>query len=189
MKAKTIKALDAVIAGLEELKEALEMEASKSGSAADDEDSGKVSGPGKKAKAAVVPAAGKKSKAAPPPDDDEDDDDGVDGDDDADDEDDDLPPPKTPVKGKAAAPAAKKTAAKKGKAEEATATIGKVKEKLTAVMNEATLGKAAVLKILKKHGATKSAELEEEDYAAVIKACDAALASVPDEADDEDEDV
>ncbi len=190
MKAKTIKALDAIIAGLEELKEALELEASKSGSGADDADTGKVSSARKPAKSAGVPAKGKGSRPAPDDDDDLDEADAdADDSDDEDDEDDAPPPPKAAVKGRtkaAAAPAAKKAkpTATKGKA----VTIDAVKEKLTEVMTEASLGKAAVLKILKKHGASKSSELDEDDYAAVIKACDAALATVEESDDDEGDD-
>jgi hypothetical protein len=77
----------------------------------------------------------------------------------------------------------------KGKAKkEAEADLDTTREKLTAVMNTESLGKATVVKILKKFGATKSAELEEDDYAGVIKACDAALATV-EESEEEEEDV
>ena len=181
MKAKTIKALDGLIAALEEVKDALEAEATKSGDSADDGDTEQVSGRGAKAKSGSVPAKGKKPR--PVPDDDAD----VDGDEDtgADAEDDDLPDPKAAVKGKAAA-AKKPAAAAKGKAKKGgdEADLDTVKEKLTAVMNEESLGKARVLKILKKYGATRSAELGEDDYAAVIKACDVALAETTDADDD-----
>lgn len=189
MKAKTIKALDAVIAGLEELKDALEAEASKSGSDAGDADTGKVSGSKKPAKPGGVPAAGKKSRPAPDDDDDVDGDaDDADADDDADEEDE-LPPPKTSVKGKTAAKTAAKPAAKtaaKGKAKANEVTIEEVKDKLTEVMNHESLGKAAVLKILKKHGAAKSAELDEADYAAVVAACTKALDAAEDDEDEDD---
>jgi len=133
---------------------------------------------------------GKGSRPAPDDDDDVDDGDDADTDDGDDEDEDDVPPPKAAVKGKAKA-AAPAPAAKKGKAAAAkgkAVTLDAVKEKLTEVMTEASLGKAAVLKILKKHGATKSSELDEEDYAAVIKACDAALATVEAEDDDEGDD-
>lgn len=193
MKAKTIKALDAIIAGLEELKGALEIEASKSGGAADDEDTGKVSGSKAPAKAGRVPAKGKPARPAPDDDDDVDDGDSDDADD-SDDEDDeeDLPPAKAPVKGKPAAKTAAKPAAKtaaKGKAKGKEVTLDEVKEQLTAVMNNGALGKKAVLGILKKYDATKSAELDESDYAAVVKACAAAIESASADSDDEDEDV
>jgi hypothetical protein len=183
LKAKTIKALDAVIAALEEWSEALKSEADKSGDSVDDEDTGSVSGRGKPAKAAPVPGKGKTARPAP------DDDDDVDGEDDSD-GDDDLPAAKPAVKGKAAAKPAAKSAAK-GKAKASEDNIDTVKEKLTAVMNEGSLGKARVVKILKKFGATRSSELDEGDYAAVIKACDAALAAAAALADagDEEEDV
>ena len=184
VKAKTIKAYDSLIAALEELKDALSAEATKSGSAADDEDPGEVPRRGRPAKAASVPAAGKKSRAVP------DDDDDVDGDTDDDSEDDDLPPAKPAVaKGKPAAKTAAKPAAKTA-AKKGGASLDTVKEKLTDVMNEESLGKARVLKILKKHGAARSADLAEEDYAAVIKACDAAMAEVASADDDgEDDDI
>ena len=184
MKAKTIKALDAVIAGLEELKEALESEASKSGSGADDAGPGKVSGSKKPAKSAGVPAKGKGSR--PAPDDDDDVDDGDEPDDT--DDDDEVPTPKAAVKGKAAAVKGKAAAATKGKSKaKAEATLEDVKTALTNVMNEGSLGKAAVLKILKKYGAAKSSDLEEDDFAAVIKACEAQLAAVETDEDDEDD--
>lgn len=197
MKAKTIKALDALIAALEELKEALELEANKSGGSADEPAAGKVSGSKGKAKADGVPAAGKKSRAVPDDDGDVDD---TDTDDDSDtDDDDDLPPPKAakgkaaaPVKGKAAKeePPAKGKAAAKGKkaTDEEEGDLDAVKEALTEVMNHADLGKERVVKILKKHGAAKSADLDEDDYAAVITACKKAMAEVAD-SDGDDDDV
>lgn len=186
MKAKTIKAIDSIIAGLEELKEALESEASKSGGDADDEDTGKVSGRKGTAKAGKVSAAGKKSRPAP------DDDDDLDGDADASSEDEDVgddgdvDPPKgkkpaakaAPVKGKAAAKG------KKTDDDDDGPTLETVKEKLTAVMEEESLGKPKVLAVLKKFGAAKSSDLEEGDYPAVIKACDKLLATVETEDDD-----
>ena len=185
MKAKTLKALDELIAALEGVKDALEAETTKSGDSADDGDNGKVSGRDKKAGAGGVPAKGKKSRPVPDDDADVDGDDDADADADADAEDDDLPDPKAAVKGKAAA-AKKPAAAAKGKAKKGgdEADLDTVKEKLTAVMNEESLGKARVLKILKKYGATRSAELGEDDYAAVIKACDVALAETTDADDD-----
>ena len=188
MKAKTLKALDELIAALEGVKDALEAETTKSGDSADDGDNGKVSGRNKKAGAGGVPAKGKKPR--PVPDDDAD----VDGDDDADADaeegDDDLPDPKAAVKGKAAA-AKKPAAAAKGKAKKGgdEADLDTVKEKLTAVINEESLGKARVLKILGKYGAARSAELDESDYPAVIKACNTALAETAGAADDADDDV
>lgn len=169
MKAKTIKAIDAIIAGLEELKEALASEASKSGGDADDEGAGKVSGRGGKAAAGKVPAAGKKSRPAP------DDDGDVDGDDDAGDDDGEVEPPKKAGVKAGAKPAAKGKASAK---DEDEPDLDAVKAKLTAVMNEEELGKPKVVAVLKKFNATKSAELDESDYAAVIKACDKLLASV-----------
>lgn len=189
MKAKTIKALDAIIAGLEELKEALSSEASKSGGDADDEDTGKVSGRKGKAAPAKVPAAGKKSRPVP------DDDDDLDGDDsagseeeDLGDDDGDVEPPKgkkaaaksAPVKGKAAPAKGKKPAAD----EDEGPTLDTVKEKLTAVMEEESLGKPKVLAILKKFNAARSSDLDESDYPAVIKACDKLLATVESEDDE-----
>ncbi len=189
MKAKTIKALDAVIASLEQLKEALESEATKSGGGSDDEDTGKVSRTGKSAKAAGVPAKGKKPAAEPEDSDDDDLDDG--GDDDDDDDGDELPLPKG---GKVAAKtaSAKKAASAKDKAkkgDDEKVTLDTVKAKLTEVMNTASLGKGKVVAILKKYGATKSSELDESEYAAVVKACDTALALAGDDEGDDDDDV
>lgn len=181
MKAKTIKALDGLIAALEECKDALEAEANKSGDSADDGDNGKVSGRNKKTGAGAVSGKGAKSRPA------SDDDASVDGDDDPDADDDELPEPTAAVKKSKTAPAKKTTAAKgKTKKGDDEPDLDTVKEKLTAVMNEESLGKARVLKILKKYSATRSAELDESDYAAVIKACNAALAET---ATDEDDDV
>ena len=199
MKAKTIKALDALIAALEELKEALESEANKSGGSADEPAAGKVSGSKGKTKAGGVPAAGKKSRAVPDDDGDVDEPDADADDTDADDDDDDLPPPKAakgktaaPVKGKAAKeePPVKGKAAAKGKkaTDETDGDLDAVKENLTAVMNHASLGKERVVKILKKYGATRSAELGEDDYGAVIAACKKALAEVADSDDGDDDD-
>jgi hypothetical protein len=175
LKAKTIKALDTIIAGLEELKVCIEAVTTKSGGGADDEDTGEVPRRGKPAKAAAVPAARKKSRAVP------DDDDELDGDADGDgeegDDDDDLPPAK---------PAAKKVAAKKAPAKKAAADDGDdefetVRASLTKVMNVESLGKPRVLKILKKYGAERAADLDAGDYAAVLKLCKAALAEADDD--------
>jgi hypothetical protein len=179
LQAKTIKALDALIAALEECADALKAEANKSGDTPDDEDTGSVPRRGRPAKSGAVSGKGKAARPAP---DDDDDMDG-DADDSADDGDDDLPPAKAPVKGKAPAKPAAKPAAK-GKKVEAEADIDAVKEKLTAVMNEDSLGKDRVVRILKKFGAARSSDLDEGDYAAVIKACDVALAEVGDEEED-----
>lgn len=175
MKAKKIKALDTIIAGLEALKECLDSEASKSGDSADDEDTVEVPKRGKSAKAAAVPAARKKSRAVP---DDDDDLDGDDAGDDDDGEEDDVPPAKA---------AAKKVAAKKTAAAPAgkNAAFEKVRTALSSVLEHESLGKARVLKILKKYGAERAADLEATDYPAVLAACKTALASVAEEEDDD----
>ena len=186
MSAKTIKALDAVIAGLEELKDALELDASKSGSAAGDEDTGTVSvGRPKKPKNDAVPAKGKKSRPVP------DDDDDVAGDadeDEADDDDaeeeDDLPEPKAAVKGAAAKKVAPVKTAAAGKAGSKEMSFEDFKSKLQASIK--VIETEGVRKVLKKFGAARASEVEQADYAKVLKSCDAAVkAAADDEADDE----
>lgn len=166
--------MDALIAALEDVKEALEEGANKSGDGADDEGTGKVSGRGKSAKAGGVPASGKKPRAVP------DDNDGVDESDpddtDVDPEPEDLPEPEeAPVKPKGK-PAAKTAPAKK--TAKKTVDLDAVRAALTSVMNNDDLGKPAVLKVLKKFGATKSTEVAEEDFETVIAACEKLLESV-----------
>ncbi len=159
---KVLKALDALIAALEEIKEALEGETSKSGGAADAAASRKVSkSGGKAADDELPPARGKSRKAS---DDDADLDDGDVGDDD------DLPPPSKTAAKKTAT---KKTAAKKS-GDDDEITLEMVRDKLTEIVkNEDAGGRPKAFAILKKYGGgvTASADLEEEHFEDVYNAC------------------
>lgn len=182
--AKALKALDTLIAALEEVKEVLETETSKSRGDADDADSGEVSRSRSKAKPASVPAKGKKSR--PDPDDADDLDDG-DVDADADDDDEFTDPEEAPVKpakGKKPAPAAaKKAAGKKAKPaadddDDDSDSLAGVKRRLTSINNHKELGMPFVKKVLSRFGAERSADLDESDYGSVSAAADKMLASV-----------
>lgn len=210
MKAKTIEALDSLIAALENLKEALEGEASKSGDSADDESSGKVSGSKRKAGAAAVPSKGKgkAGKKGGARDDDDDDSDGSDDEDDedsdssgaGDDDDDDdesTPPPKGVKAGKAAKgkPAKEEKPAKGKKAKASKAdddddaiTQEKVRALATSIIQKSEDGKKIVLGVLGKYKAKRIADLEESDYEAVHGKLTKELAKLSDEDDDEDDD-
>lgn len=99
----------------------------------------------------------------------------------ADELDDDVPPPKSAGKKATAAPA-KKAA---GKAKEAAAP-----EEADVLAAAVALIKATdrnvALKVLKKFGAAKVAELEEDDYAKAIAALEAAMPSEDAATDDDD---
>ena len=176
MKAKTIEALDGVISALEELKEALEAEASKSGDDADAENTGKVAGRKGKTGSGAVSSSGKgKTRGKAATSDDDDADGNAAGDDDDNDsgdagDDDDSPPPKPKglkdKAGKAAAgkPAAKTTGKAKPKVvkEPDEFDADAVRDLLNTIITEFEGGRDEALKILKKFDAQKVAELDKD---------------------------
>ena len=106
-------------------------------------------------------------------------------------EEEEAPPPKTKAapaaKGKAA-PAAKAKAAPTAKAKGKAVTLVEVRDALREVSQK--LGKDVAVGILGEFDCAKVSEVEEGDYAELVKACAEALEAGEEEADgDEDDEI